>query len=116
MAELLPTGFRGIMLTAMLAELAATVATHLNWGSSYWTNDIYKRFICQSRLKREPTGRTLVRVARLSNMLIIGVALAVMTQLDSIRDAWKASLLIGARTGAFGPVSTPASPSSSTPA
>ena len=48
MAELLPVGVKGLMVTAMLAALASTVDTHLNWGSSYWTNDIYKRFICQS--------------------------------------------------------------------
>jgi len=39
--ELLPVGVKGLMLTGMLAALASTVDTHLNWGSSYWSNDIY---------------------------------------------------------------------------
>ena len=52
------------MLTGLLAALASTIDTHLNWGASYWTNDIYKRFICQAWRKTEPSGRALVRVAR----------------------------------------------------
>ena len=52
--ELLPAGLKGLMLVGMLAALASTVDTHLNWGASYWTNDVYRRFICQSWLKRAP--------------------------------------------------------------
>jgi len=43
MAELLPVGLKGLMLTAMIAALASTIDTHLNWGAAYWTNDIYAR-------------------------------------------------------------------------
>ena len=99
MAELLPTGIKGLMLTGMLAALASTVDTHLNWGSSYWTNDIYKRFICEAWLKRKPSGRTLVWVARGANLLILAIALLIMTQLTSIQLAWETSLLLGAGIG-----------------
>ena len=94
----LPAGLRGLLLTAMLAALASTVDTHLNWGSSYWTNDIYKRFICRWRNKT-PTDRSLVWVARGANLLILSIALVVMTQLDSIATAWQTSLLLGAGMG-----------------
>ena len=99
MAELLPVGLKGLMVTAMLAALASTVDTHLNWGSSYWTNDIYKRFVCQSWRKKEPSGRELIWVARASNVLILVVALAIMTQLTSINQAWQINLLFGAGLG-----------------
>jgi Na+/proline symporter len=99
MRDLLPVGVKGLLLTAMLAALASTVDTHLNWGASYWTNDIYKRFVCEMWLQREPDGRALVRAARMSNLLILAAALVVMTRLGSIRDAWEASLLIGAGVG-----------------
>jgi len=98
-AELLPTGIRGLMLTAMLAALASTVDTHLNWGASYWTNDIYKRLVCQAWLRREPDPRTLVWVARASTLLILLVSLAVMTRLTSIESAWRTALLLGAGMG-----------------
>ena len=99
MAELLPPGVMGLMLTGMLAALTSTVDTHLNWGSSYWTNDIYKRFICQAWRKKEPSGRALVWVARGANVLILVIALAIMTQLTSINQAWQSTLLFGAGLG-----------------
>lgn len=99
MVELLPPGVMGLMLTAMLAALASTIDTHLNWGSSYWTNDIYKRFVCQAWLKKEPTDRSLVWVARSANLLILLIALVIMTQLTSINEAWQMSLLLGAGMG-----------------
>ena len=99
MAELLPPGIAGLMLTGMLAALASTVDTHLNWGASYWTNDIYKRFICRAWLKREPSGRTLVWVARAASVLTLVIALAIMTQLTSINQAWQINLLFGAGLG-----------------
>ncbi|MFQ5935523.1 MAG: sodium:solute symporter family protein [Acidiferrobacterales bacterium] len=99
MVELLPPGVMGLMLTGMLAALASTVDTHLNWGSSYWANDIYKRFFCPLVLKREPSPRSLVWVARGANVLIIVLALWVMTHLTNIATAWKTSLLLGAGMG-----------------
>jgi Na+/proline symporter len=99
MAELLPPGVLGLMLTGMLAALASTVDTHLNWGASYWTNDIYKRFVCQAWRKTEPSGRALVWVARASNVGILVISLAIMTQLTSINQAWQINLLFGAGLG-----------------
>ena len=99
MATLLPVGVRGLMLTGMLAALASTVDTHLNWGASYWTNDIYKRFICQGWLGTEPTGRALVWVARAASVLTLVIALGIMTRLTSINQAWQINLLFGAGLG-----------------
>ncbi len=97
--ELLPPGFRGIMLTGLLAALASTVDTHLNWGASYWSNDLYKRLVAERWMGREPGRRELVVVARLSNLVILGFALAVMVNLGSIQTAWFISLLFGAGMG-----------------
>jgi len=97
-AELLPVGLKGLMLTAMIAALASTIDTHLNWGAAYWTNDIYARFVARW-IGRKPTTRGLVWVARLSNVLLLALALAVMTRLGSIKAAWEASLLLGAGVG-----------------
>ena len=97
--ELLPAGLKGLMLVGMLAALASTVDTHLNWGASYWTNDVYRRFICQSWLKREPSRQALVWVARGSNVLILMIALSILPWLSSIQTAWQVSLLLGAGMG-----------------
>lgn len=97
--ELLPPGIRGLMLTGLLAALASTVDTHLNWGASYWSNDIYKRLVAERWLGRTPNRRELVVVARLSNVLILAIAMAVMANLGSIQTAWFISLLFGAGMG-----------------
>jgi hypothetical protein len=80
-------------------SLASTLDSHLNWGASYWSNDIYRRLICRAWLGREPSGRALVWVARLSNLFILGLSLVVLTRLTSIQSAWKMSLLLGAGMG-----------------
>jgi Na+/proline symporter len=95
----LPAGVRGLMLTGMLAALASTLDSHLNWGASYWTNDLYRRLLCQAWWKREPSGRELVWVARASNLIVLALAIAVLTRLTSIESAWKTSLLLGAGMG-----------------
>ena len=97
--ELLPPGLKGLMLVGMLAALASTVDTHLNWGASYWTNDVYRRFICQSWLKRTPSNIELVWVARGSNVLILGIAMGILPWLSSIQAAWQVSLLLGSGMG-----------------
>lgn len=97
--DLLPVGLKGLMLTGLLAALASTIDTHLTWGASYWSNDIYLRLVNQHWLKREPSSRELVVVARLSNILILAIALIIMANLGSIQTAWYVSLLFGAGMG-----------------
>lgn len=99
MSEVLPAGLLGLMLTGMLAAFASTVDTQLNWGAAYWTNDLYDRFLCGSVLRRVPSGRELVWVARISNLITVAGALAVVPCLPSIQAAWHLSLLFGAGLG-----------------
>ena len=98
--DLLPAGVRGIMLTGLLAALASTIDTHLTWGASYWSNDLYLRIINREWLQREPSTREQVMVARLSNVVILVTALVIMANLQSIQTAWYITLLFGAGTGA----------------
>jgi len=98
-ADLLPAGARGLMLAAMLGALASTIDTHLNWGASYWTRDLYERLWCSAWRRRRADPRTLVWVARASNVGILLIAMAVMTQLTSIERTWRIALLLGAGMG-----------------
>ena len=98
-AEYLPPGARGLMLVGLLAALASTIDTHLNWGASYWSNDLYGRFWAEHIQGREATSRELVTVARISNVLLLVLALAIMANLGSIQEGWTTSLLLGAGMG-----------------
>lgn len=96
---LLPPGVRGLMLVGMLAALASTLDSHLNWGASYLANDLYNRGLCQGVLRREASGRELVWVARLAGPVVMIVSLVLMAGLGSIQAAWHVTLLLGAGLG-----------------
>lgn len=98
--RLLPVGARGLMITGMLAALASTLDTHLNWGASYWSNDLYKPIWLDRIRHREPRPGELVRVARLANLGLIAIALTIMLNLGSIQEGWQLSLLFGSGVGA----------------
>lgn len=98
--ELLSPGARGLMLVAMLAALASTIDTHLNWGASYWAHDIYGRLYCERWRGRTPSGRELVWVARAANLALLLAALLLAGRIGSIAGAWHVSLLFGAGIGA----------------
>jgi len=99
MDNLLAPGLRGLMLAGLLAALASTIDTHLNWGASYWSNDIYGRLICSHWLGRSPGNREMVWIARLASVLILALAIFIMARLGSIQQGWKLSLLLGAGVG-----------------
>lgn len=96
---LLPPGVRGLMLVGLLAALASTLDTHLNWGAAYLANDLYARALRPRLSGGEASGRELVWVARLSAPLLMALSLGVMAGLGSIQAAWHTSLLLGAGLG-----------------
>ncbi len=98
-AELLPAGLRGLLVTAMLAAFASTIDTHLNWGASYLSNDLWARFVAPRLLGRPASPRSLVWVARGGTLALVALALALVPLLDSIQTAWQTTLLFGAGTG-----------------
>jgi len=84
MTMVLPVGLVGLAFTSLMAAFMSTVDTHLNWGSSYLTNDIYRRFI-----KPKATQKQLVSFSRVMVVIITVLAVIVASQIDSIEGAWK---------------------------
>ncbi|WP_018694395.1 sodium:solute symporter family transporter [Algicola sagamiensis] len=97
--DLLPVGVKGLMVTALFAALASTIDSHLNWGVSYWANDLYKGLWVEQRKKKKVDPRKMILVARVSSLLILSIALLIMINLNSVQSAWQISLLFGAGTG-----------------
>jgi SSS family solute:Na+ symporter len=94
MVDLLPPGMRGFMLASFAAAYMSTVATQMNWGASYLTNDLYRRFI-----KRDASERHYVLVSRLATGLTVGLSLIATAHMDQISKAWELLLMLGAGTG-----------------
>jgi len=72
----------------------STVATQLNWGSSYLVEDFYRRF-----LKKNGSEAHYVNVSRLATVFLVIAAALVALQLGSVGAGWKIVLELGAGTG-----------------
>jgi Na+/proline symporter len=94
MKDFLPSGLRGLLLVAFFAAYMSTMATQMNWGTSYIINDLYKRFI-----KTSSTEEHLVAVARFATVVIMIVAFAITTVIKSIADVWVFIMEAGAGLG-----------------
>ncbi|MFZ0412204.1 MAG: sodium:solute symporter family protein [Candidatus Acidiferrales bacterium] len=92
--EHVPHALRGIILAGFLAAFMSTIATQLNWGSSYLVEDFYRRFI-----KRHATEGHYVRVSQVVTILLVIATGYVSGQLASIRSGWQVVLQVGAGTG-----------------
>ena len=93
--EHLPAAFRGILLAGFLAAYMSTVATQLNWGTSYLVEDFYRRFVRPKAVESH-----YVNVSRLMTLVLVAVIGVVAAQLASIREGWTFVLEVGAGTGA----------------
>jgi SSS family solute:Na+ symporter len=89
-----PHVWRGIILAGFLAAFMSTIATQLNWGTSYLVEDFYRRF-----LVRNSTEKHYVHVSQLVTILLVIATGYVSAQLASIRSGWQVVLQIGAGTG-----------------
>jgi SSS family solute:Na+ symporter len=90
----LPSSLRGVMIAGFFAAYMSTIATELNWGASYLINDLYRRF-----LVRERGERHYVVASQLTTMLLMILSATVSFFMESIADAWKFIIAIGAGTG-----------------
>ncbi|MBZ5695635.1 MAG: Na+:solute symporter [Acidobacteriia bacterium] len=90
----LPRAARGLLVAGFLAAFMSTIATHLNWGSSYLVSDFYRRFV-----RRSAPERHYVAVSRWVTILLIVLAAFVSWELATIRAGWEVLLEVGAGTG-----------------
>jgi solute:Na+ symporter, SSS family len=94
MVRLLPPGLLGLLVASLIAAFMSTVDTHINWGASYMVNDVYKRFV-----NPDASEARLVAVGRWAVAGMLAIALAVSTQVDSVKGAWEFFTLLGAGLG-----------------
>lgn len=100
MKDHLPAGLKGLLLVAFLSAYMSTISTQLNWGASYLTNDLYKRFLSTKQHKNEESEqKDLVRKARWFTILIMLTALITTTQINSIDSAAHFLIECGAGLG-----------------
>ena len=94
MMTLLPSGLLGLLLASLAAAFMSTIASHLNWGSSYVVNDFYKRFF-----EPEASEKKLVLLGRITTVLLMLFSCLVALLLSNALQAFAILLQIGAGTG-----------------
>jgi solute:Na+ symporter, SSS family len=90
----LPAAWRGLLAAGFLAAFMSTIATQLNWGSSYLVADFYRRFIHRSASERHYVG-----ISRLATVILVALTAWVAWELVTIRAGWEFVLEVGAGTG-----------------
>lgn len=101
MRDFLPAGLKGLLLIAFLSAYMSTISTQLNWGASYLTNDLYKRFIRKDKKgeTEEEIQKDYVQKARIFTVLIMLASLFATTQMSSIDSAATFLIECGAGLG-----------------
>ena len=94
MLTFLPAGLLGVVVASLIAAFMSTISTHLNWGASYVTNDIYKRVI-----NPNASGKTLVNVGRAVTVVTMFLAAIISLYLENAEQAFQIIVLLGAGTG-----------------
>jgi SSS family transporter len=93
-ADVLPVGWRGVLVAAMMAAYMSTISTQLNWGASYIVNDVYRPY-----MKKGASERHYVMASRVASVLIMMLTGLVALKLGKVTRALDILLSIGAGTG-----------------
>ncbi len=94
MNDFLPIGLKGLLVAAFFAAYMSTIATQLNWGSSYVLNDFYRRF-----MKPKEDEQHYVKISRIITILLMVASIIVTLFIQSISGAWEFILETGAGVG-----------------
>ncbi|MBI4427822.1 MAG: Na+:solute symporter [Ignavibacteriales bacterium] len=94
MRDYLPAGLKGMLVASFFAAYMSTIATQLNWGTSYVINDFYKRFI-----RPQAEEKNLVFVSRVTTLVVMVCSVVLTLILDTISGAWAFIIEAGAGLG-----------------
>jgi Na+/proline symporter len=72
----------------------STIATHLNWGTSYFINDFYKRFISPGK-----NEKSYVAISRIMTIVFMVISVIVTMFMTSISGVWAFVIECGAGLG-----------------
>ncbi|RPI14444.1 MAG: sodium:proline symporter [Ignavibacteriae bacterium] len=94
MNDFLPAGLKGLLLAAFFAAYMSTIATHLNWGTSYFINDFYKRFLVKGKDEKH-----YVSISRVMTIVFMIVSVFVTLFMTTISGVWAFVIECGAGLG-----------------
>ncbi len=101
MRDFLPPGLKGLLLVTFLAAYMSSIASQLNWSTSYFINDLYKRFIRKDETfeNEAKAQKHYVLMSRIFTIVVMLIALFAYTQIGSISGVWIFVIECGAGLG-----------------
>ncbi len=94
MLEFLPSGLLGLVVASLVAAFMSTISTSINWGASYLTNDLYRRFI-----RPEASQKQLVFMGRVFSVGITLLAAVAAYFATDVRTVFQLVIAIGTGPG-----------------
>ena len=94
MLDFLPPVMLGLVVTSLIAAFMSTVSTSINWGASYLTNDLYRRF-----LKPDANQSELVMVGRIASVLVTVLGAIAALYATNITTVFRLVIAIGTGPG-----------------
>ena len=94
MISTMPRGWLGLIVASLIAAYMSTIATHLNWGSSYVVQDFYLRFI-----NPQASPRKAVAIGRATMLGLLFFSGLIALWMRNAKDSFDILLQIGAGTG-----------------
>ena len=101
MDRFLGPGMMGLLVVSFLAAFMSTIDTHLNWGTSYLINDVYKRFLRPESTfeSTKDAQRHYIVMSRIFTFFLMVAAALVAVKMQSISKAWEFVAAMGAGIG-----------------
>jgi solute:Na+ symporter, SSS family len=94
MNDFLPSGLKGLLLAAFFGAYMSTIATHLNWGTSYFVNDFFKRFLAKGK-----DEKYYVSISRIMTIVLMVISVTITLFMSTISGVWAFVIECGAGLG-----------------
>ncbi|ARA92215.1 sodium:proline symporter [Rhodothermaceae bacterium RA] len=94
MLDFLPVGMLGLVVASLVAAFMSTISTQINWGASYLTNDLYRRFLHPAASQAE-----LVMVGRVASALITALGAVAAFFAEDVATVFRLVIAIGTGPG-----------------
>ncbi len=94
MLTYLPSVVLGLVVASLIAAFMSTISTSINWGASYLTNDLYRRF-----LNPNATDQELTNAVRLASVLVTFLGSIAAFYATDVRTVFRLVIAIGTGPG-----------------
>lgn len=94
MLDFLPPVMLGLVVASLMAAFMSTVSTSINWGASYLTNDLYRRFFAPNASQQQ-----LVFAGRIASVVVTIIGAIAAFYAKDITTVFRLVIAIGTGPG-----------------